>query len=166
MKLKISELDSCFHNRLFEISTEDLVDRGTKFKEKTIKTVLTLKKDANYYSLQGNINTVLEYICARCLDKNPVQLIIPIDILLCDKNNNGFSKNGNDIIYFNKLDEYLNLNKVFADLIELAKPIKPLCNPDCKGLCPICGINKKFSCSCIKEKINTDWDKLKELQIK
>lgn len=46
----------------------------------------------------------------------------------------------------------------FADLTEnlredilLALPQNPLCNPDCKGLCPVCGqdLNEK-TCSCAK----------------
>ena len=34
----------------------------------------------------------------------------------------------------------------------LALPVKPLCRPDCKGLCPVCGHNQnKGSCSCAAE---------------
>ncbi len=34
----------------------------------------------------------------------------------------------------------------------LALPVKPLCRPDCKGLCPICGQNRNMSeCSCNAE---------------
>lgn len=37
----------------------------------------------------------------------------------------------------------------------LALPVKPLCNESCKGLCPVCGINRnKESCSCEKEKLD------------
>lgn len=33
----------------------------------------------------------------------------------------------------------------------LALPLKPLCGPDCKGLCPVCGLDKNTeSCSCGK----------------
>lgn len=33
--------------------------------------------------------------------------------------------------------------------LSLALPIKPLCKPDCKGLCPTCGCNKNTeTCSC------------------
>ncbi len=34
----------------------------------------------------------------------------------------------------------------------LALPVKPLCRPDCKGLCPVCGHNRnKGDCSCATE---------------
>lgn len=52
----------------------------------------------------------------------------------------------------------------FADLTEnlredilLALPQNPLCNPDCKGLCPVCGqdLNEK-TCSCAKRAAGPD----------
>jgi uncharacterized protein len=35
----------------------------------------------------------------------------------------------------------IDLNPVLRDYILLEIPISPLCRPDCKGLCPICGNN-------------------------
>jgi len=35
----------------------------------------------------------------------------------------------------------IDLNPVFREYILLEIPIRPLCRPDCKGLCPICGNN-------------------------
>jgi DUF177 domain-containing protein len=36
----------------------------------------------------------------------------------------------------------IDLSPVVRDEMLLAFPIKPLCRPDCKGLCPICGENR------------------------
>lgn len=34
----------------------------------------------------------------------------------------------------------------------LALPVKPVCRTDCKGLCPVCGINRnEGSCACIDD---------------
>ncbi len=38
-------------------------------------------------------------------------------------------------------DGYINLAPLTRDYLLLELPIKPLCRPDCKGLCPVCGIN-------------------------
>jgi len=42
-----------------------------------------------------------------------------------------------------RLDEHheLHLEGPVADAISLAEPIAPLCRPDCRGLCPVCGID-------------------------
>jgi uncharacterized protein len=36
---------------------------------------------------------------------------------------------------------YIDLTSLAREYMLLAQPISPLCRPDCKGLCPICGEN-------------------------
>jgi len=38
-------------------------------------------------------------------------------------------------------DAHINLEPLLREYMILDIPISPLCNPDCKGLCPICGEN-------------------------
>jgi uncharacterized protein len=38
-------------------------------------------------------------------------------------------------------DGYLDLRPLYREYLILGIPIKPLCNPDCKGLCIVCGVN-------------------------
>lgn len=39
-----------------------------------------------------------------------------------------------------------------------------LCDPDCKGLCPVCGVNRnKETCECTLEEPDPRWDALREL---
>ncbi len=38
-------------------------------------------------------------------------------------------------------DGHIDLEPLAREYMLLAMPIKPLCRPDCKGLCPICGEN-------------------------
>jgi uncharacterized protein len=38
-------------------------------------------------------------------------------------------------------DGHINLEPLVREYMLLEIPISPLCNPDCKGLCPICGEN-------------------------
>jgi len=45
----------------------------------------------------------------------------------------------------------------------LMLPMKALCAPDCKGLCPVCGINLNFDqCSCETVDIDPRLEKLKD----
>ncbi|MEG2005510.1 MAG: DUF177 domain-containing protein, partial [Bilophila sp.] len=46
----------------------------------------------------------------------------------------------------------INLAGLLWEEFVLALPVKPLCRPDCKGLCPVCGQNRnEGSCSCVQE---------------
>ena len=46
----------------------------------------------------------------------------------------------------------LNLVGVCGEELVLALPVKALCAPDCKGLCPVCGTDRnEASCGCADE---------------
>lgn len=49
-----------------------------------------------------------------------------------------------------------------AMLLEI--PLQPLCREDCRGLCPICGVNRnEEACECKVEKTDPRWDALRDL---
>ena len=44
-------------------------------------------------------------------------------------------------------------------------PMQPLCRPDCRGLCPVCGADlNQSSCTCGQDDIDPRWEKLKSLK--
>ncbi len=58
-----------------------------------------------------------------------------------------------DIVYYESPE--LNLAEVAAEQLALAIPAKPLCRPDCKGLCPRCGQNlNAVACDCPPESVD------------
>jgi uncharacterized protein len=45
--------------------------------------------------------------------------------------------------------DQLDLGAVLQSETTLALPMKPLCQPGCRGLCPACGANRNLSpCAC------------------
>jgi len=58
----------------------------------------------------------------------------------------------------------LNLAPITREMLLLSTPIRALCRPDCKGLCPNCGQNwNEGPCNCEKEDINPQFAVLKNL---
>ena len=46
-------------------------------------------------------------------------------------------------------DDEINVGELLREQFYLALPMKPLCRPDCRGICPHCGINRNVeSCQC------------------
>lgn len=46
-------------------------------------------------------------------------------------------------------DETIDLGGVMREQFVLAVPMKPLCSEDCRGLCPVCGMNRnRETCEC------------------
>jgi uncharacterized protein len=49
-------------------------------------------------------------------------------------------------------DDKIDLREVVREQLYLALPMKPLCREDCKGLCPVCGVNRnRETCTCQQE---------------
>ena len=50
----------------------------------------------------------------------------------------------------------LSFDEMVREQVHLALPMRPLCSPDCKGLCPVCGTDlNRSSCDCPKEEEET-----------
>ena len=61
-------------------------------------------------------------------------------------------------------DLNLDLAPEIRDDMLLSQPMHVLCRPDCKGLCPTCGINRnREQCDCVDDDIDPRLAKLKDL---
>ena len=72
--------------------------------------------------------------CCRCLSDAEGVCECVIDRVLSAVSSDG----GEDevIVY---TDRKLDLGQTVLEELSMAFPAKPLCKPDCKGLCPVCG---------------------------
>ena len=169
MKIKLSDIESGFKDKFFDIPTNSIPNRGTNFKHNSIHCTLTsLTFRSNSYGLKGYIDTTIGHECVRCLDSFESQISLPLEITLVSNNveESLESESENVIKFSNSMDE-INIGVFIADFIELEKPMNPLCENDCLGLCVACGVNKnKTSCNCRFDKGYEVWDKLKDLEIK
>jgi uncharacterized protein len=62
-------------------------------------------------------------------------------------------------------DAVVELRPLLLEQIQLNVPMKPLCRPDCAGLCPTCGANlNEGQCGCRKDEIDPRWAALEALR--
>ena len=55
----------------------------------------------------------------------------------------------------------LDLTGITNEYVITNLPMKPLCKPDCKGLCQLCGVNQNLeSCACASQSIDPRWHAL------
>jgi len=58
----------------------------------------------------------------------------------------------------------LDLTEALRQAIWLARPLKPLCRPNCAGLCPSCGKNlNEGNCQCAPAPVDPRWAQLSDL---
>lgn len=113
---------------------------GVAWKPLTFAYVMT--NAGQLFVLQGKVEGDLALECSRCL--TPVLYPLEVDVL------EQFSRNpqeDEDIHMF--FGEEIDIAGALRDCILLNLPVKPLCSPNCLGLCSHCGTDlNQESCNC------------------
>jgi uncharacterized protein len=93
--------------------------------------------------VRAELATALEGECSRCLRaiEVPVTIRIEEEALPTIHPESGLPLDIEDEPDALRLNDHheLELDVAVAEAISLAEPIAPLCEPDCPGLCPVCG---------------------------
>jgi uncharacterized protein len=59
----------------------------------------------------------------------------------------------------------IRLDDFFSEVIALAMPLQPLCQSDCPGICPHCGVDRaETRCDCVDAKIESPFAVLAQLK--
>jgi uncharacterized protein len=84
--------------------------------------------------LTASIDAPVTAECGRCLDPLQMQLVVPVQELYA------YQPDPEDEDSLTLDGDQLDLEPVVRDAIVLALPFNPLCDPDCPGLCAMCGV--------------------------
>ncbi len=88
----------------------------------------------------GSARAGLEGECVRCLDPISEELEAGFqELFLYDDSRDRGTTEGDDEV--SKLEgDLVDLEPLLRDAVVLALPFQPLCEDDCPGLCPECGV--------------------------
>jgi len=125
-------------------------------------------KDAQKVRLTGRVKTTLEAGCSRCLEPFQFAVDAPFDLMFMPEIEPGPDGEreieNDDVGVSHYKDDVIDLGEVMREQFFLALPMKPLCRPECKGLCPICGANRnRQECGCREEWVDPRLAGLKNL---
>lgn len=92
---------------------------------------------------RADLQTALALVCSRCLR----DMVLPVDIALQEEFlpsidlATGRPLDGDEEPDVARLTDHheLDLETAVREAIQLAEPIAPICRPDCRGLCVVCG---------------------------
>jgi uncharacterized protein len=111
---------------------------------------------------------VVELPCIRCLtpSRPPVHLHFQDEFHSRIEVNTGVplpKPDEEDPFYINE-NHLVDLGEALREYALLALPMRPLCKPDCKGLCPTCGADLNLGdCGCESEEGDNRFAALKNL---
>jgi uncharacterized metal-binding protein YceD (DUF177 family) len=124
---------------------------------------------ADNYLLRGDLRGQLGTACARCLEPASVDIDVPMIVSYVEKDevpDEEDVENDDEIVVFT--GGQIDVGNDVRDEIVLAMPIGPLCQPDCAGLCSVCGGNRNASpCTCEEDqrKANSKFGGLAKLKL-
>lgn len=128
---------------------------------------ILFKRDGDRIKAKGNIKTLISLRCVRCLDNFDLKVDSNFDIILFPINlvnqvNNSINSDEMEYIFYE--DNRIDLIKILIEQINLFIPYNPICKPDCKGICPNCGVNLnhgKCKCENSSKELNFVFNKIK-----
>ncbi len=106
--------------------------------------------------------------CARCVEPVEIPLAAEFDLIFrligadAGAPERSITAPETEIGYYQK--DSLALEDVLREQVLLSLPVRTLCKPDCKGLCPRCGLNRNLqNCSCDVGPSDPRWEALSGL---
>ena len=131
-------------------------------------------EDQNVF-VRGSLDGWVEVACSRCV--GPVKLVVhePIAVTYLphaqvaaeedELAGDEVEVDEEDMDVYSYEGEEVDLEPLLREQIILAVPFAPLCSEDCKGLCPVCGIDLNTGdCTCDRTPIDPRWAALKNLK--
>jgi uncharacterized protein len=119
--------------------------------------------------LKGSWSGEFEVPCARCVEPVRMHLEGDIDLIFrplgadAGPPERSITAVESEIGYYQK--DSLLLEDVLREQVLLSLPVRTLCKPDCKGLCPRCGQNRNSQpCSCEEGLTDPRWEALADLR--
>ncbi|HOP75390.1 MAG TPA: DUF177 domain-containing protein [Bacillota bacterium] len=111
------------------------------------------------FLVEANLSFTYEANCSRCLE--PFQTTQNLQI------KEEFVPNYNQVeddSVFTFQGDIIDLEDCINEQVILALPMKFLCDADCRGICPMCGINlNQRQCECTVQDIDPRLEKLRSL---
>lgn len=128
------------------------------------------REGARTIRVRGTLEAQLENQCSRCLEPLSEEFAGPFDLYFypADTLEGGvetsISSDETDIGFYE--GSGLRLSDAVQEQIALWLPMRSLCRDDCRGLCPVCGVNRnQQDCSCAEKTMDPRWEALRSLEV-
>lgn len=123
---------------------------------------LRVESTGKVFWARGDLHTGIVFACSRCLQEFIFPVNIELDFNIADAvYRNDFAEE--EAVFFT--GDEVDITSYLEEEILLSLPMQPLCDENCRGLCPICGANLNVeNCRCSDEKIDPRWEKLMQLK--
>lgn len=129
----------------------------------------TVRREDGRVRVRGNVSAQVELECDRCLQPVSVPVTASFDVDYVPVSNyerEPLAELQDDDLGLSVFDgEAIDLEDLTREQAILSLPARLLCRGDCKGLCPVCGIDKNLKdCECESRPGDPRWAALNDLR--
>ncbi len=133
-----------------------------------LHAVLKLTTTGSEVQVDGTLEGEVELLCSRCLNAYTMKVRSQVNVVyepsdtINREERHKLKSDELDIGFYR--DDTLDTDEVLAEQLLLNMPMKPLCSPECKGICPKCGADLNVSgCKCSGSEIDPRLKVLEQL---
>ncbi len=152
-------------SRDFEFLSSDLVEENAVFLRPAHADVV-VKKLGDELWIKGRVEAGLSFVCSRCLTPFEFPVDSAFDLVFLPEE----IEEAKDELEEDDIDKgfyyggSIDLGEVILEQLNLTFPVKPLCSPNCEGLCAVCGqILQAGHCGCTVKEPDPRPDRLKTI---
>ena len=116
---------------------EDRLAVGSDLRVDDFTGHLVLSRTPQGIFAKGDFKAVLPTECARCLKEINTPINLHLEDLFVYP-----PQNATDPLLSIGEDAHMDLEPIVREFLIINQPVRPLCRPDCKGLCPVCGSDR------------------------
>ena len=170
LKMDVTELrDGKTESKLDCSSDSLLLDRDILDLDGDAQVEISIFKRGDEIDVKGSVSFVCYLKCSRCLKRYKEIRTERITIYYrkaaavpaCRE----VELSDVDALTCSYDDNVVDLTSSIRDAVLLFVPLKPLCSPECNGLCSICGQDlSQGKCVCGRETIGARWEALKKFR--
>lgn len=118
-----------------------------------VEAVLKIDKEGPDVLVRGVLSGDIELECSRCLKTFDVGIKSRMDIVfhpeVVNKKEESHGLRADELETEFYKDDTLDVDNLLVEQLILNVPMKPLCSPECKGICPKCGTDLNLEqCNC------------------
>jgi uncharacterized protein len=137
-----------------------------------VRSDITTVREYGQIRVTGRVSANITLVCARCLANYSTDIDsrftiyfskgLPQEAFEEDETELGEQ----DLISAIYSGDEIDLAHEIEEQVAMEVPLKPLCNDECKGLCPLCGTDlNQASCSCPSGQTNLKFSVLKDFKV-
>jgi len=176
LEYRIKDLESDDKEVSLPLSSDQIADAvedlGVDLSRSAITLSARLHLQGTVVQVDGELRGQLVLSCQRCLEPATVPVEMRLHKIYSaapepdDARDSDAATDDEDVDYAHHDGETVDLWPVLREDLILTVPITVLCQEDCQGLCPSCGIDRnRASCDCQPEHTESPFAALRSIKL-